>query len=59
MAKKSLAHMEWQAHFHFYYGHHISTIEGGMVVTDDSDLHQIMLSLRSHGCHAIYQRIGT
>jgi len=35
--------------FSFYYGHHISTIEGGMVVTDDDELHQIMLSLRSHG----------
>lgn len=35
--------------FSFYYGHHISTIEGGMVVTDNSDLHQMMLSLRSHG----------
>jgi CDP-6-deoxy-D-xylo-4-hexulose-3-dehydrase len=35
--------------FSFYYGHHISTIEGGMVVTDDTELHQIMLSLRSHG----------
>ena len=35
--------------FSFYYGHHISTIEGGMVVTDDSELHQVMLSLRSHG----------
>ena len=35
--------------FSFYYGHHISTIEGGMVVTNDSELHQIMLSLRSHG----------
>ncbi|MBT8417249.1 MAG: DegT/DnrJ/EryC1/StrS family aminotransferase [Silicimonas sp.] len=35
--------------FSFYYGHHISTIEGGMVVTDDHDLHQMMLSLRSHG----------
>ncbi len=35
--------------FSFYYGHHISTIEGGMVVTDDENLHQLMLSLRSHG----------
>jgi len=35
--------------FSFYYGHHISTIEGGMVVTDDTELHQLMLSLRSHG----------
>jgi len=35
--------------FSFYYGHHISTIEGGMVVTDDDDLYQLMLSIRSHG----------
>jgi CDP-6-deoxy-D-xylo-4-hexulose-3-dehydrase len=35
--------------FSFYYGHHISTIEGGMVVTDDFDFYQLMLSLRSHG----------
>ena len=35
--------------FSFYYGHHISTIEGGMVVTKDFELLQIMLSLRSHG----------
>lgn len=35
--------------FSFYYGHHISTIEGGMVVTDDTDLYHIMLSIRSHG----------
>lgn len=35
--------------FSFYYGHHISTIEGGMVVTDNFDLYQVMLSLRSHG----------
>ena len=35
--------------FSFYYGHHISTIEGGMVVTDDTYLYNLMLSLRSHG----------
>lgn len=35
--------------FSFYYGHHISTIEGGMVVTDDFEFFQLMLSLRSHG----------
>ena len=27
----------------------MSTIEGGMVVTDDQDLYNIMLSIRSHG----------
>lgn len=35
--------------FSFYYGHHISTIEGGMVVTDDEELFNVMLSIRSHG----------
>ncbi len=35
--------------FSFYFGHHMSTIEGGMVVTDDQDLYNIMLSIRSHG----------
>ncbi len=35
--------------FSFYYGHHISTIEGGMVVTDDIELYNIMMSIRSHG----------
>ena len=33
----------------FYYSHHISTIEGGMISTDDKELYQIILSLRSHG----------
>ena len=32
-----------------YFGHHISTIEGGMVFTDDKNLYNILLSLRSHG----------
>ena len=35
--------------YSFYYGHHISTIEGGMAVTDDEELYQLMLSVRSHG----------
>ncbi|GAB4302835.1 MAG: lipopolysaccharide biosynthesis protein RfbH [Roseovarius sp.] len=32
-----------------FFSHHIATMEGGMVVTDDEELHHIMLSLRSHG----------
>lgn len=35
--------------FSFFYGHHMSTIEGGMVCTDDDRLHDILLHLRSHG----------
>ncbi len=32
-----------------FFSHHISTMEGGMVVTDDEELHHILLSLRAHG----------
>jgi CDP-6-deoxy-D-xylo-4-hexulose-3-dehydrase len=35
--------------FSFYYGHHLSTIEGGMVSTNNEDLYHILLSIRSHG----------
>ena len=35
--------------FSFYYGHHISTIEGGMITTDDQEIYNLMLSIRSHG----------
>lgn len=35
--------------FSMYYGHHLSSIEGGFVCTDDSDLHKIIHSMRSHG----------
>lgn len=35
--------------FSFYYGHHMSTIEGGMVSTDDEELYHILVSIRSHG----------
>ncbi len=32
-----------------FFSHHISTMEGGMIVTDDEELYQILLSLRAHG----------
>jgi len=35
--------------FSLFYGHHISTIEGGMISTDDEELYEILVSLRSHG----------
>jgi CDP-6-deoxy-D-xylo-4-hexulose-3-dehydrase len=35
--------------FSFYYGHHITTIEGGMICTDDTELYHHLLLLRSHG----------
>jgi len=35
--------------FSMYFGHHLSTIEGGMVCTNDSELFDILLMIRSHG----------
>jgi CDP-6-deoxy-D-xylo-4-hexulose-3-dehydrase len=35
--------------FSFYFGHHMSTIEGGMISTDSEELYHILLSIRSHG----------
>jgi len=35
--------------FSFYFGHHMSTIEGGMISTDDEYMYNILLSIRSHG----------
>lgn len=35
--------------FSFFFGHHLSTIEGGMVCTNDDKLHDILLQIRSHG----------
>ena len=32
-----------------FFSHHISTMEGGLVTTDDEELHHVMLSLRAHG----------
>lgn len=35
--------------FSFYYGHQISTIEGGMVCTNNKKIYDNLLMLRSHG----------
>ena len=35
--------------FSFYFGHHISTIEGGMVCTNDKDFADVVKMIRSHG----------
>jgi CDP-6-deoxy-D-xylo-4-hexulose-3-dehydrase len=35
--------------FSFFVGHHLSTIEGGMVCTDDEVLHRALVIARSHG----------
>jgi CDP-4-dehydro-6-deoxyglucose reductase, E1 len=35
--------------FSMYFGHHLSTIEGGFINTDDEDLYHMLLMMRSHG----------
>ena len=35
--------------FSFYFGHHMTTIEGGMVCTNNTELYQLMRMKRSHG----------
>lgn len=42
----SFGHM---ASFSFYFAHHITTIEGGMVVTNDAELADLMRAMRAHG----------
>jgi CDP-6-deoxy-D-xylo-4-hexulose-3-dehydrase len=39
----------FMSNFSFYYAHHMSTIEGGMVCTNDENVYQILRMLRSHG----------
>ncbi|WDL72390.1 DegT/DnrJ/EryC1/StrS family aminotransferase [Helicobacter winghamensis] len=35
--------------FSTFYSHHMATMEGGFVVTDDEELYHILLCLRAHG----------
>ena len=37
------------SNFSFYYAHHMSTIEGGMISTNDSHLYEVLRMFRSHG----------
>ncbi|UTH72837.1 DegT/DnrJ/EryC1/StrS aminotransferase family protein [Chromobacterium sp. IIBBL 290-4] len=39
----------WMSNFSFYYAHHMSTIEGGMICTNDEEVYQQLRMLRSHG----------
>lgn len=46
---RKLGTFGWASNFSFYYAHHMSTIEGGMVCTDDPALWSTLRMLRSHG----------
>jgi len=46
---KKLGSFGWISNFSFYYAHHMTTIEGGMICTDDESIYQQLRILRSHG----------
>ena len=46
---KKLGSYGFASNFSFYFAHHMSTIEGGMVCTNDDEFYQHLRSFRSHG----------
>jgi len=46
---RKLGGFGWISNFSFYYAHHMSTIEGGMICTNDETVYQQARMLRSHG----------
>ncbi len=46
---QKLGSFGWISNFSFYYAHHMSTIEGGMICTDDRAVYEQARMLRSHG----------
>lgn len=46
---QKLGSFGWISNFSYYYAHHMSTIEGGMICTNDDEVYQQVRMLRSHG----------
>lgn len=46
---RKLGTFGWISNFSFYYAHHMTTIEGGMICTNDSQAYEAARMLRSHG----------
>ncbi|VTR94389.1 cdp-4-keto-6-deoxy-d-glucose-3-dehydrase : DegT/DnrJ/EryC1/StrS aminotransferase family protein OS=Nitrospina gracilis (strain 3/211) GN=NITGR_170046 PE=3 SV=1: DegT_DnrJ_EryC1 [Gemmata massiliana] len=46
---QKLGSFGWASNFSFYYAHHLSTIEGGMVCTNDENLYEAIRMFRAHG----------
>ena len=44
-----LGSVGFASNFSFYFAHHMSTIEGGMICTNDDKFYQMCRALRSHG----------
>ena len=47
--KKKLGSFGLISNFSFYYAHHMSTIEGGMICTNNRKVYELIRVLRSHG----------
>ena len=47
--QKKLGTDGWLSNFSFYYAHHMSTIEGGMICTNDYNAYQNLKMIRGHG----------
>lgn len=48
-AKKHLGNFGLASTFSFFVGHHLSTIEGGMICTDDEELFYMLTMVKAHG----------
>jgi CDP-6-deoxy-D-xylo-4-hexulose-3-dehydrase len=46
---KYLGSLGFASFFSMYFGHHLSTIEGGFINTNDEDFYYSLLMMRSHG----------
>jgi len=46
---RKLGNWGYASTFSFYVGHHMSTVEGGAVVTDNEDLETMLQMVRAHG----------
>jgi CDP-6-deoxy-D-xylo-4-hexulose-3-dehydrase len=46
---KKLGTFGWISNFSYYYAHHMTTIEGGMICTNNAEAYQAARMLRSHG----------
>ncbi|MCI0602160.1 DegT/DnrJ/EryC1/StrS family aminotransferase [bacterium] len=46
---RKLGTFGFASNFSFYYAHHLSTIEGGMICTSNPELYELLRMLRSHG----------
>src|SRR6185437_8593312 len=49
LGNRKLGSLGYASNFSFYYAHHLSTIEGGMVCTNDEGLYETVRMMRGHG----------